>query len=178
MKVVEAMVAARHNPDFNSSQDARFFSITEDVLLKWHSWDAKVKDSNYSKYVSHELNFFLFKTDQDYFHATALPFIQNKMEKTFIDWYLLEMSSEQPTEFLPKILACAEVVGGTDNMNSLEKCLLIEVCLKRGSEEDKIRARAIGKRIIEDQASHEDRNKSYYKDGNLRTKLFTIVLGI
>jgi hypothetical protein len=52
-------------------------------------------------------------------------------------------------------------------LNAFELCLLVEVCLKRGSEEHKNRARSLGNILIEKQKNFESYN-SYYKDGNIR----------
>ena len=35
------------------------------------------------------MNLFLFFKDKDYFVTTVAPFIENKLEKTFIDLWLL-----------------------------------------------------------------------------------------
>ncbi len=40
------------------------------------------------------MNFFLFKKDKDFFNKVAKKYIQNKMEKTFVDWYLLGIEQD------------------------------------------------------------------------------------
>ena len=44
---------------------------------------------SYNKFYSHDLNFFIFKKDKDFFQKVVLENILSKMEKTFVDWYLL-----------------------------------------------------------------------------------------
>ena len=35
------------------------------------------------------MNIFLYFKDHDYFASTVAPFVSNKMEKTFVDYWLL-----------------------------------------------------------------------------------------
>jgi hypothetical protein len=71
--------------------------------------------------MSHEMNLFLFFKDRDYFTATVLPFVSNKMEKSFIDHWILgnyeNLIKYSKIEYLLKL-------------NTLEKCLLIFALLK------------------------------------------------
>jgi hypothetical protein len=57
--------------------------------LKWNKFDFDKKLQSYSKYHSHELNFFILKKDKEFFENVVLDKINTKMEKTFVDWYLL-----------------------------------------------------------------------------------------
>ena len=40
----------------------------------------------------HELNFFIFKKDHEFFKQVVREVIENKLEKTFIDNYMLALS--------------------------------------------------------------------------------------
>jgi hypothetical protein len=42
------------------------------------------------KHFSHEFNFFLKQRDPEFFESTVRPLLQCKMEKTFVDLYLLD----------------------------------------------------------------------------------------
>ncbi len=67
---------------------------------------------------SHELNLFLYKKDPTFFKAVVLPFLHNKMEKTFIDHYLLQNDAEL-RQYLDR-------TSLHDKLNFLEEALLIE----------------------------------------------------
>ena len=62
-------------------------------------FDTKLK--TFSKYSSHELNFFLFKKDREFFDKVVKELISNKLQKTFVDYYLLE-STDKVVEYLDK----------------------------------------------------------------------------
>ncbi|QEL20900.1 hypothetical protein [Limnoglobus roseus] len=59
-------------------------------LLTWPKLKPEEKRPLYSKYSSHELNFFLFKKDCEFFATVVRPYLGNKKDKTFLDHYLLE----------------------------------------------------------------------------------------
>ncbi|MBX3400732.1 MAG: hypothetical protein KF873_18515 [Gemmataceae bacterium] len=59
-------------------------------VLTWPKLKADEKRTLYSKYSSHELNFFLFKKDPEFFGAVVKPYLANKKDKTFLDHYLLD----------------------------------------------------------------------------------------
>ena len=58
-------------------------------VLQWPNKTQEQKQSLYSEYACHELNFFIYKKDKKFFRAVVKPYIKNKREKTFIDHYLL-----------------------------------------------------------------------------------------
>ncbi len=60
------------------------------LVFKWHSKSLDEKCKVYYKSVCHELNFFLCKRDPEFFGAVIKPFLSCKMEKTFVDEYLLQ----------------------------------------------------------------------------------------
>jgi hypothetical protein len=62
--------------------------------MRWHTLSTTKKDRYYSDYCCHELNFFIAKKDPTYFRQTVKPFVQSKMEKQFMDKYLLGHTQE------------------------------------------------------------------------------------
>ena len=59
-------------------------------VLTWPKQKPEEKRTLYSKYASHELNFFLAKKDPAFFDAVVKPYLANKKDKTFLDHWLLE----------------------------------------------------------------------------------------
>ena len=59
-------------------------------ILNWPKLKPEEKRSLYSKYASHELSFFLFKKDPEFFQSVIKPYLANKKDKTFLDRFLLE----------------------------------------------------------------------------------------
>ena len=58
-------------------------------VLNWPNLKPEEKREKYSKYACHELNFFLFQKDPEFFKATVLPYLKNKKDKQFLDHWLL-----------------------------------------------------------------------------------------
>ena len=58
-------------------------------LKDWISFTDRQKLDKYNEYASHELNIFLYFKDAKFFKAAVHPFLQNKIEKTFVDFFLL-----------------------------------------------------------------------------------------
>ena len=58
-------------------------------LLEWNTLDEQQKQAKYSKYASHELNFFLSRKDPEFYEKAVHPYLRNKKDKTFMDHYLL-----------------------------------------------------------------------------------------
>mmetsp|Transcript_20692 Transcript_20692/g.19721 ORF Transcript_20692/g.19721 Transcript_20692/m.19721 type:complete len:94 (-) Transcript_20692:2970-3251(-) len=88
--------------------------------------DLEGKHKKYSRYHCHELNVFLYFQDKDYFELVVKPFLKNKMEKTFIDYYLLGQY-EQILHF--------SSFSELDKLNSLEKCFMVDVLVKNQKQE-------------------------------------------
>ena len=63
----------------------------------------------------HELNLFIKKRDPEYFKTVVVPFLQCKMEKTFVDYYLL---GDHAT--------VAKYESKMKTLNAMETCLLID----------------------------------------------------
>ena len=99
----------------NSSTDLLF-------LLKWNELSDEEKNKKYNKYICHETNLFIYFKDKEYFNKVVQPFIQNKMEKSFVDYYLLG-EYEELKEYTR--------VETFNKLNPFEKCLLIESIIKK-----------------------------------------------
>ncbi len=58
--------------------------------LDWPKLSTEEKREKYSEFASHELNFFLYKKDRQFFDEVIRPYIVNKQHKTFLDLWFLE----------------------------------------------------------------------------------------
>lgn len=70
------------------AQDAKLAEF--DFLLRWPKLKPEEKREKYSEYASHELHFFLYKKDREFFNTVVKPYLENKKDKTFLDEWLLE----------------------------------------------------------------------------------------
>ncbi len=59
-------------------------------LTGWPSLKPEEKRALYLKYASHELHFFLFKHDPDFFKQALRPYLANKKDKQLLDRWLLD----------------------------------------------------------------------------------------
>ena len=110
------------------------------MLLPWHGMTDEDKVKVYKDAACHELHLFLHKRDPDFFNRVALPLISGKLEKSFIDWYLLCSTSNKHKRLLINTLENPHLI---EKLNFLELCLLVEVCLKHGNESQKVTAKAL-----------------------------------
>jgi hypothetical protein len=90
---------------------------------RWSKFNKETKDFHYSEYSCHELNFFLKRHDSAYFETIVRPFLINKLGKSFIDFFLLDMDQDLLNWRSPHKLM---------ELNALEKCLLIQVLNRNG----------------------------------------------
>jgi len=84
-------------------------------ILNWPKLSAEEKQKQYSKYACHELNFFLFKKDPEFFRQVVQPYLRNKKDKTFMDHWLTEADLSaylEPWRF--------------EQLNIVERCLLAQ----------------------------------------------------
>src|SRR5262249_33732376 len=84
-------------------------------VLNWPKLKPEEKRSLYSRYASHELNFFLYKKDPGFFQAAVRPYLANKKDKTFLDHWLLE---DNLTEYLQP--------WWYERLNTVERTLLAQ----------------------------------------------------
>ena len=90
---------------------------------KWHRLKDDEKNRYFSEYTSYELHLFILKKDPSYFDKVVRPFITYKMEKYFMDYYLLG-------DF-KKICEYADI-DKLKELNALETCLLIDALVREG----------------------------------------------
>lgn len=67
--------------------DAEFAKF--DFLCAWQGLDAATKRAKYNEFACHELNFFLYQKDRDFFNDVVRPFLANKRDKQLVDDFLL-----------------------------------------------------------------------------------------
>lgn len=59
-------------------------------LVDWPSLDADEKRRLYSEHACHELHLFLKRRDTEFFESVVRPYLENKMETTFLDDFVLD----------------------------------------------------------------------------------------
>jgi len=127
-----------------------------EFLKEWESLSAQEKLRKYDKFASHELNLFVYFKDREFFTQTVLPFLHNKIEKSFVDYFLLDDKRQ-----------IQEYAGAQrfKDLNSLEKILLI---IKVQNSDP-----AQAKRLVE---SLENKNSLEKVDVNTFNKYFDTIL--
>ncbi|MCA9173787.1 MAG: hypothetical protein KDB14_04805, partial [Planctomycetales bacterium] len=68
--------------------DAKFNEFR--FILDWPKLTPEQRREKYSKYASHELNFFLLHKDPEFFAKVVMPYMANKRDKTFLDDFLVD----------------------------------------------------------------------------------------
>ena len=58
-------------------------------VVEWNEKSNDEKQTLYSKFACHELHFFLYYKDREFFDAAVRPYLSNKLHKTFLDQWLL-----------------------------------------------------------------------------------------
>ncbi len=58
-------------------------------ILNWDQLKPEEKREKYSKYACHELSFFVYHKDREFFDQVVLPYLKNKKDKTFLDHWLI-----------------------------------------------------------------------------------------
>ncbi|MEM7392519.1 MAG: hypothetical protein AAF492_09225, partial [Verrucomicrobiota bacterium] len=61
-----------------------------DFILDWPNLTPDEKQETYSKYACHELHFFIYHKDPEFFKTVIGPYLKNKKDKTFMDHWLLD----------------------------------------------------------------------------------------
>lgn len=59
-------------------------------LTSWHRLTFEEQIKKYTLYISHEVHLFLYFKDKPFFDKVVKPFLMNKFERSFIDYWLLE----------------------------------------------------------------------------------------
>ncbi len=80
---------------------------------------------------------FLKLKDPKYFEEVVRPFLTNKMEKTFVDYWLLEYDAALNTFEEPhsKNFIWSKFILELKDLNSFEQCLLISYLVIKGKKE-------------------------------------------
>lgn len=97
------------------------------------------------------MNFFIFKRDPPFYQEVVKPYVENKLEKTFIDWYMLGADEGADSIYTRKILDYFEIESKIQFLNFFEVCLLVEVTLKYGSDRQKNKAKNLARMHIMEQ---------------------------
>jgi hypothetical protein len=69
--------------------------------LRWPKVSKEEKLKAYSENVSHEVNMFLKIKDPEFFIEIVRPFLGNKIEKTLVDLWLLDLTADLQTFLQP-----------------------------------------------------------------------------
>lgn len=101
----------------------RFYSsVVEDdrwiefePLSRWHKLPEDERLDLYGRLACHELHLFLYHKDRDFFDAVVRPYLQNKLEPTFVDHWLLGNDLSQYTQ-----------LWRFEQLNAAEKALLAQ----------------------------------------------------
>ena len=130
---------------YRSKHDSKQIRQIGRIYLNWLTFNFTQKSRLWHKYMCNDLNFFIFKKDNEFFKLVVKEIIQSKLEKTFIDLYMLAMSTggESAGQYCDQILKYASSISLSQTLNSFELCLLIDVCIKKGTNKHKIHAKAI-----------------------------------
>ena len=126
-------------------------------LAQWGATAGQEKQRHYDKYASHELNVFLYFKDSAFFESTVKPFIANKIEKNFVDYFLL---GEQD-----RVLQFAEASQIT-LLNAMETVLLVLALVRAGKKQ-------VAERVAE---LLEKKSRNERVDAATYKKLFDTVL--
>jgi hypothetical protein len=89
MKKVHGVIEELMRTDGYGGRDGIFKDMGQ-VALSWHTKSSEEKCKLAYKHFCHEFNFFLKQRDPEFFKATVRPLLECKMEKTFVDFYLLD----------------------------------------------------------------------------------------
>jgi hypothetical protein len=129
-----------------------YVSSDLDFLSSWHTLSEDEKHKKYSQYACHEINLFVFFNDPAYFKQVVQPFVANKMEKTFIDHWLLENHEE---------VVRYKDIEYFNYLNALEKCLLISEIVKDSKQDAEDLVMSIKSIAEVKEVKTEERNKIF-----------------
>eukprot|EP01126_Amoeba_proteus_P053493 TRINITY_DN6520_c0_g1_i13.p1 TRINITY_DN6520_c0_g1~~TRINITY_DN6520_c0_g1_i13.p1 ORF type:complete len:1192 (-),score=285.06 TRINITY_DN6520_c0_g1_i13:75-3650(-) len=76
------------------SESSRNVLSKFEFVLKWNDFSEEVKFAKYSEFQCHELNFFLFKKDKEFFDRHVITHLRNKIHPSFMDIWLMGDLSE------------------------------------------------------------------------------------
>ncbi|CDW90653.1 UNKNOWN [Stylonychia lemnae] len=113
------------------------------IFIGWPKYSLEDKNKQFNKLFCHELNLFIYFRDQAYFNSIVKPYLSNKMEKTFVDFYLLGQYNK---------ITNYQSINQLAKLNSLERCLLVDTLIKVGQKEQAIK---LAKHLEEKNAAEE-----------------------
>lgn len=121
-------------------------------INKWSSLKPQEKLNKFAQNACHELNLYLKLKDGLFFEAIVRPYLLNKMEKTFTDYYLLDNQKAMFSYY--------ETQYKRTQLNPLELTLLAIFMAKKG---EKVKAKAIADllRREESKLSISERNQCF-----------------
>ena len=140
----------------NNPANSETYSRTWEFLREWATLEHQQKLKKYDEFASHELNVFVFFKDQKFFAEVVVPFLRNKIEKSAVDYILLD-DKKRISEY-----AQAEEF---EKLNCLEQVLVISRIQKTQAEE--------AKRLS---ACLENKNAVNVIDSNVFNRYFDTVL--
>ncbi|EAS01818.2 hypothetical protein TTHERM_00565630 (macronuclear) [Tetrahymena thermophila SB210] len=130
---------------------------TWQFLKEWITFTDRQKLDKYNEFASHELNLFLYFKDNNFFKVVVEPFLKNKIQKSFIDYFLLGNKEEQLK------YSNTERVS---ELNTLEQVLLIITLVKNNLKQ---RAECLASSI-------ENTQKTQTKNIDLQKRLFLTII--
>ena len=95
-----------------------------EFIFKWSRMSKEDKEKHLSEYFSHEFHFFLKKKDIEFFEGTVRGILSSKMEKTLVDYYLLDMHDN--------VVDSIDIVNVAAKLNAFEICLYIDSLMQLG----------------------------------------------
>ena len=132
-----------------------------EFLINWQKFTLEEKNKYLSIYTSHELHLFIKFKDRKYFDSVLLPHLANKLEKSFMDYYLLDDTNS--------LLKYLKYPNQLQKLNAMEKALLVESIMSEYPED----AKYITELICNENASDEHQIPI-----NLQNQVFDAILSI
>ena len=123
-----------------------------DFLKDWYSLTLNKKLKKYDKHMCSDINIFLYFKDKPFFNTYIKNFLRNKLQKTFVDYFLLDNENE-----LKKFTK----IEHFNQLNNLEKILIL-IYLKEKSEETKDEQQAI-LNLLKNKNNSQSYEKNNYK---------------
>ena len=162
LKKVKGVLEELMRMNYRLDQAGPFKELSA-LFMKWPSLAGKQEEKAklFYKHLCHELSFFIKLKDGLFFNEVVRPFIQNKLEKTFMDYYLLDQHKHLANTY--------KGLERIKNLNAFEKCLLVDAFIK-------LDKKAEAKRLV-DHIKLTKESQEYINVDN-DNKLFDIVLNL
>lgn len=82
-------ITSAGSSDYENGSGYKFW----DFLKNWDTLSEEEKLIKFNEFTCHEMNIFLYFKDDGFSKKYVIPFIQNKIEKSFVDVFLLNQKS-------------------------------------------------------------------------------------